>query len=317
MGVRSRRDALIADAVEEHTSIRGSSAPLIFQGGNCLVGDDFWLLGKDYFADTVELLGRQRPPVSVPEGDDPQDVAVTLFGQYVDAGRRLTLVGTRRAIPARALRGTREGDTYLLDLAMDGAGTFQPIFHIDMFITLIGRDAGGAFQILVGSPAMGDELLGTTSPFALAEVYDTIADDLRRRRVRRCIETRWCTGRLSGRRSTCRSCASRRRPTRCSSRPSTSWSRRGPPTTTSVRVRSWHHITWNNCLVENSTSVGRHVYLPTYGHGARSGLSVIDEAMRALWEQLGFTTHMLGDFNGFAERQGVVHCIKKYIERGD
>jgi hypothetical protein len=39
--------------------------------------------------------------------------------------------------------------------------------------------------------------------------------------------------------------------------------------------------------------------------------------MEALWEELGFTVHLLGDFNPFAERQGVVHCIKKYVTRGD
>jgi hypothetical protein len=38
--------------------------------------------------------------------------------------------------------------------------------------------------------------------------------------------------------------------------------------------------------------------------------------MKTLWESLGFTVHQLGDFNPFAERQGVVHCIKKYIQRG-
>ena len=59
-------DALIADAVEEHTEIRASGAPLVFQGGNCLVGDDFWLLGTDYFADTLDLLAGPRPPVTVP-----------------------------------------------------------------------------------------------------------------------------------------------------------------------------------------------------------------------------------------------------------
>src|SRR3954463_5802064 len=63
-------DALIADAVEEYTEIRASQAPLIFQGGNCLIGDDFWLLGADYFADSIALLQRGRSPVSLPEGAD-------------------------------------------------------------------------------------------------------------------------------------------------------------------------------------------------------------------------------------------------------
>jgi hypothetical protein len=75
-------------------------------------------------------------------------------------------------------------------------------------------------------------------------------------------------------------------------------------------------VTWNNCLVENSESVGRHVYLPTFGHGENDDLAPIDADIAALWESLGFSVHLLGDFNGFAERQGVVHCIKKYVTRG-
>ena len=91
----------------------------------------------------------------------------------------------------------------------------------------------------------------------------------------------------------------------------------GAKETTIARVRTWHHITWNNCLVENSAAEGRHVYLPTFGHLPNEDLEPIDEAMKALWEELGFTVHLLGDFNAFARRQGVVHCIKKYLRRGD
>ena len=84
---------------------------------------------------------------------------------------------------------------------------------------------------------------------------------------------------------------------------------------TAVTARSWHHITWNNCLVENSTTAGRHVYMPTYG-GGRAELKSIDDEMQRLWTDLNFTVHPLADFNAFAERQGVVHCIKKYLRRG-
>jgi hypothetical protein len=83
-----------------------------------------------------------------------------------------------------------------------------------------------------------------------------------------------------------------------------------------VTVRTWHHVTWNNCLVEDSAAVGRHVYLPTYGGGAPD-LAALDAHMTRLWEELGFTVHPLADFGSFARRQGVVHCIKKYLRRGD
>ena len=84
-----------------------------------------------------------------------------------------------------------------------------------------------------------------------------------------------------------------------------------------AQMRDWHHVTWNNCLVENSAVHGRHVYMPTYGHGDNADLEPADRRMREIWEGLGFTVHLLGDFNTFARRQGVVHCITKYIERGD
>ena len=71
--------------------------------------------------------------------------------------------------------------------------------------------------------------------------------------------------------------------------------------TTAVTVRDWHHVTWNNCLVESSDTAGRHVYLPTYGHGDDADLALLDRHMTRT----------------FARRQGVVHCIKKYLRRGD
>jgi hypothetical protein len=97
----------------------------------------------------------------------------------------------------------------------------------------------------------------------------------------------------------------------------TELARAGATASTPVELRSWHHITWNNCLVENSQRSGRHVYLPTFGHGENADLAPIDQAMEALWQQRGFEVHLLADFNGFAARQGVVHCIKKYVTRGE
>ena len=174
-------DALIADAVEEYTDVKASSAPLIFQGGNCLIGSDFWLLGKDYFADTISLFAEDRPPVEVGPGDDPRKLATDMFSRYVDAGRRLILVGTHKPIPIAEYVGSKENDVFYLDIATNGAGSFQPIFHIDMFMTLVGENEDGKFEVLVGSPTLADDRLKTSSPFALADVYDGIADDLTQR----------------------------------------------------------------------------------------------------------------------------------------
>jgi hypothetical protein len=309
-------DALIADAVEEFTGIRASQAPLIFQGGNCLIGDDFWFLGTDYFADSIGLLRRGRAPVQLPEGADVGAAVRRLFHDYVEAGRRLVLVGTRKPIAVPDFRGRREGDEYFLDLPSGGTGAFQPIFHIDMFVTLVGRE-DDRFVVLVGDPAQADELLGTTSPYDLREIYDQLAAALAAAGldVRRNPLVHRSTAAQQQSLADLRAIADREQD------PGLTQAVRelaaaGAQDDTGVTVREWHHVTWNNCLVENSTAEGRHVYLPTFGHGADSDLEVIDRHMTDLWKGLGFEVHLLADFNSFARRQGVVHCIKKYLRRG-
>jgi hypothetical protein len=310
-------DTLIAEAVQSVTGTKTGQAPLIFQGGNCLIGDDFWLLGKDYFADSVQLVSGQRGPVTIPAGTAPDAFVTQLFTEYADSARRLIVVGTNRPIPLRSFYGTREGDKYFLDIASDGAGTFQPIFHIDMLITLIGRVAG-KFEVLVGSPAMADSLLGRSSPFGLNDVYDTIEQQLTREgfTVRRNPLVHQPT---EGQRFTVNQLRElAQRPGNEELGPAVDeLVAAGAGGNTQVTVRIWHHITWNNCLVENSATTGKHVYLPTFGYASRSNLKVIDDEMKRLWATLGFTVHALGDFNAFAERQGVVHCIKKYLQRGE
>jgi hypothetical protein len=310
-------DALIADAVEEYTDVRASQAPLIFQGGNCLIGDDFWFLGTDYFADSIALLRRGRAPVSLPEGADLDAAVRRLFHDYVEAGRRLVLVGSRKPIAVPDFRGRREGDAYFLDLPSGGTGGFQPIFHIDMFVTLVGRE-DGRFVVLVGDPSQADDLLGTTSPYALSDIYDQLATALTAAGfdVRRNPLVHRSTRAQTLSMADLRAIAEREKDPALSSAVR-ELAAAGARDDTDVVVRDWHHITWNNCLVENSATAGRHVYLPTFGHGPESDLAAVDAHMTDLWQGLGFEVHALADFNSFARRQGVVHCIKKYLRRGD
>jgi len=310
-------DALIADAVEEYTDIRASQAPLIFQGGNCLIGDDFWLLGTDYFADSVALLQSGRPPVAVPDGADLDATVRGLFHDYVDRSRELVLVGTAKPIAVPRFAGRREGEEYFLDLPSGGTGAFQPIFHIDMFVTLVGR-SDGRFVVLVGDPSLADDLLGTTSPYDLPDVYDRIAATLAVAGfdVRRTPLVHRPTAAQTLSLADLRAIAQRETDTALA-QAVRELEAAGAVDATPVTVRDWHHITWNNCLVENSESAGKHVYLPTFGHGDAADLAPVDAHMTATWQDLGFEVHPLADFNSFARRQGVVHCIKKYLRRGN
>jgi hypothetical protein len=310
-------DALIADAVEEHAGISASQAPLIFQGGNCLIGDDFWFLGTDYFADTVALLRSRRTPVAVPDGADLGAAVRQLFREYVDGGRELVLVGTRRPIAVPEFRGRREGEDYFLDLPSGGTGAFQPIFHIDMFVTLVGRQDDGRFTVLVGDPALADDLLGTTSPYALPEVHDSIAATLSAAGfdVRRTPLVHRGTPAQSLSLADLRAIAEREK-SAALAQAVRELTAAGADDGTAVTVRDWHHITWNNCLVEDSAEAGRHVYLPSFGHGPDADLAALDQHLAGMWHDLGFEVHLLADFGSFARRQGVVHCIKKYLRRG-
>jgi hypothetical protein len=310
-------DALLAEAVAELGGLRAAQAPLVFQGGNCLIGDTFWLLGKDYFADSVDLVSGSRPPINVPSGTTPDAFVRRVFRDYVDHERELILLGTTKPIPLRSYYGRREGTTYFLDVPAEGAGTFQPIFHIDMFVTLAGRGADGRFHVRVGSPRLGANLLGTSAPYALDDVYDGIAADLAKRDMVVTRNPLVHRATLGGSRTLDDLRRRAAEPDGEALRPAIDeLARAGASGATPIRIRQWHHVTWNNCLVEVSGRVGKHVYLPTFGHGDQRDLAAVDQAMIAIWEADGFQVHQLADFNAFARRQGVVHCIKKYLARG-
>jgi hypothetical protein len=314
---RRAGDALIADEVEQYSDSRASQAPLIFQGGNVLVGDAHWFLGRDYLADSIDLLVRRGGPIALPPGSDPEEQARSLFKKHVEATRELVVVGPRKPLALREYVGTQEGGAYFLDVAAEGAGSYQPIFHIDMFISLAGRAVDGRQRVLVGDPRLGEKILGEEMPFALSSVYDQIAADLASLGfdVIRNPIVHWPSD--GGTRTVRELKQMAEGEGGAVLAPAIKeLTAAGAMDASAVHVRSWHHVTWNNCLVEASAAVGNNVYLPTFGYGKYAALSAIDTHMKALWEHLGFTCHMLGNFNSFAERMGVVHCIKKYMRRG-
>ena len=163
-----------------------------------------------------------------------------------------------------------------------GTGTAQPIFHIDMFITLAGRGASGRYRLLVGSPSDADRILGRPpQPQGMPELFDDVARTLERQGFEVL---------------------------------------RNPLPVTSVddpdaRQRTWYFATSNNALVQIDAEAGDAVWLPTYGHGPWSELDATDAENKRIWEELGFAVQQLADFHPFAQNLGAVHCIKKYLER--
>jgi hypothetical protein len=275
-------DGLIADFAANATDLENTQTPLYFQGGNVLIGDDFFLIGADYPARSLEYL---KSHLVRPEGVDPAAFIKSLYNEYLDRDRKLHYVASTIPVPVQQKRPTTiDGQQWDEILFMGNApGTSQPLFHIDMFITLVGRDAG-RFQVLVGDPRLAAQTLEEpVSPNAMVEVFDNIAKGMS----------------LLGFEVL-----------------------RNPLPLVYVddpdeRVRRWYFATSNNCLVQNSKSDGKVVWLPTYGHGSWQKLSSTDLANKRIWEQRGFEVRLLGDFHPFAANLGALHCIKKYLARSE
>lgn len=268
---RRRGDEGIAAQVAEATGIELRSSDLVFEGGDVLIGDDFVLVGSD----SVEATRTLR-------SDPDPDATVERFRH--ELGRNVHAVGCRTRVPPRLTRPIEVDGTERLEIIHDGVGKRQPLFHLDLFVTLAGRSAEGRYRVLVGSPSLADDLLGrSTLPHAMDGLFDEIAEELERMDfdvVRNPLPLTHADGSRDGN-----------------------------------AIRLWYFATANNALVQIDAATGDHVWLPTYGHRAWSELAVTDAANRRIWEDLGFTVHELPSFHAFAQKIGALGCIVKVLER--
>ena len=140
-------DSLIADYVSNSIgNLLDTQAPLYFQGGNLLVGDDFFFIGSDYPAESLKYI----QDVLIPSpGESRKNFIRRLYNEYLDVKRRVIYIGSNLPVPSEKeheifING--ENWTEILYYG-NNEGTMQPLFHIDMFITLVGRNDNGKFQV--------------------------------------------------------------------------------------------------------------------------------------------------------------------------
>ncbi len=274
-------DALVADQVSAAAQLDLFQAPLHLQGGNVLIGDDFFFIGIDY-----PLLTFEEGILTAPSQDGEDELVRQVYRRYLDAERTFVPVGSTLPVPAAAQREFRlDGVTWVENIhAGNAAGTRQPLFHIDMFVSLAGRGADGRYRVLVGDPRAAAQLTNEPlQPHAMAPVFDDIARDLERRGF---DVTRTPL------------------PLVYSDDPD-------------ARVRSWYFATSNNVLVHAPEGARPSVFIPTYAHGPfADSLAATDRRNAEIWESLGYDVIGLADFHPFAINLGAAHCIKKYLARG-
>lgn len=293
-------DLQIAELVAQASGpIQATQVPLRFQGGNVLIGDDFVLIGRDYLDDSVAaaLDFGFFDDFPYDEGAEAHEEYIRrIFRETFDPARELHFLESTPSAPRQPVVTEEDGRLWL-DVVDRGTGARQPIFHIDMFVSLAGHGSSdGRYRVLVGDPRLANEMLGWEStPHDLIPEFDEIATQLENLGFE---VTRAPLPHLYQ---------------------AIPGARRVEVDGEEVEVdgvRLWYHATSNNCLVQIDDAA-RDVWLPTYGHAELEPLGAIDAEHRRIWEALGFSVSQLGDFNPFAFNLGALHCIKKYVARGE
>ncbi|MCI0414895.1 hypothetical protein L0222_19130 [bacterium] len=266
---------------------------IYFQGGNLLVADDFYLLGYDYIHKSIVHKVHTTSPSSF----------VDVYTKALDPRPAIIINYCKNNKPARVPEWetpdteNRNGTIWWV-VDWTAPGKYQPVFHIDMFMSLGGRNSEGKYKVFVGDPTEAAKALGQAHlhKFAKAHVFDSIIRDLESRGDLEVIRTPLPL---------------------VSTTISPEMARKDLEMNVPADV---HHValyyfaTYNNCLVEIDGQ-SKQVWIPTYGHDGWGQLAATDYAVEKLWECHGFTVHRLGNFHPFMLYQGGPHCLTKYLAR--
>lgn len=262
-------DMTVAYDIAAQTEVSAVPSPLYFQGGNVLGGDHRTLMGLDYL---VKNTTRHGMPTLA---DVVQQFEATF-------GTRIVALGAEIA----------DADDWYRRGILSGYG-FQPIFHIDMYVTPTGViGPSGKEIVFLGRPRKAHEITGRWSDVAELDndrydhYFDATAEQLEAEFEVRTLPL-WITyGNLDG-----------------------------PPT----RER-FYHLTWNNAIVENDGD-DRRVLLPMYSQDASEfGVDAalrrdLEAAAAAEWQALDFDVQFMDGLEDLAHSMGSVHCIAKTLQR--
>jgi hypothetical protein len=175
-----------------------------------------------------------------------------------------------------------------IDRSIAADGSRQPVFHLDMFMTLAGTTPDGMPRVLLGDPVWASELIGLPLPEGFpTKAFDQIDYGLRLRGyevMRNPLPFIYFDD-------------------------------------PDAKLREWFYASANNCWVECADTpngeghVGCRVFLPEYGFGEWPELKVCDDANAMLWEGLGFEVIRGGDFLPLADQLGSLNCVTRILAR--
>jgi hypothetical protein len=273
-------DALVADQVSEAAGMGLYQAPLHLQGGNVLVGDDFFLVGIDYPLLTFE------EGILEAQGQAGQDAVLRdVYRRFLDAERRSSR--SARRCPSRPRRGASSASAASAGCKSSTRATTPARASRSSTSTCSSRSRAAARTAVTAcSSATRARPRLTGEPLqahAMAPVFDDVARGLAGRGfdvTRAPLPLVYVDD-------------------------------------ADARVRSWYFATSCNVLVHAPAGERPVVFLPTYAHGPFAAtLDATDTRNAEIWEGLGYDVVALADFHPFAANLGAAHCIKKYLARG-
>ena len=274
-------------------------SPVPFVGGNMLVGSNFILIGLHRTdKNIIKQLGQKwiGKNIIVLESDS------TLFNSWIKCKTTT--------------------DTYCNKYQADTK--HQTIFHLDVFITLAGKNQYGQEVLVFGQPVIGFSITDDLAPDIKALIKDTITETSKAiesmiAKVKEQFNNIGIPYKII------------RNPL-----PLTYYDE----IENGKKVRYWCWATYNNCLVENYYDTKslderriKNIVMPSYGIssdytkrkykntffncGTWTELYKYDLQNKWIWEELlGYHVILLRqDYNPFTRRQGSLNCLTNCIER--
>lgn len=267
-------DMTIADDVAAQAKVAVLQSYLYFQGGNVLGGPTKTLIGADY-------IWRNTTRADLETETKVLDSFKKLFKTDVVV-----------------LGGSRSGDYNWYERGVLSGYGFQPIFHLDMYVTPTGvTGQSGKEVVLLGRPKKAHEITGKWAE--ISDYNDSRFDrffDETEQQLAQYFEVQHLPllltyGDLEG----------------------------------NVRRKDFYNLSFNNVVIENYKDGGtdkRNVVLTTYAEDSTLfGTDPVirrdlEQAAETIWSNLGFTVHKMDGMEELAYGLGSVHCITKALKRG-
>ncbi|MEO1257174.1 MAG: hypothetical protein AAFZ15_00195 [Bacteroidota bacterium] len=235
-----------------------------FEGGNILAGKDFALVG----ANTVDRIKKKI-------GGNNWKNAVS---EYLVGIPENEIYEIRSSPYNSTITGKMNGLAFMGSSVLEGE---QPMFHIDMFIALAGKNENGEEVIMIGDPV---------------SVYNEHDDILKA-----------VAGKISEVKTSLTSQGFDVRPV--------------PMPFTYMHVAKeqepkWYFATYNNCLVQIVNEKDKTVWIPQFAFDDwKDELEEYEKTIRCKWNLLGFEVNFIHEFHLCAQYRGALHCMVKCLKR--